>query len=162
MKLKTLCALMALCCLAGCNTTPLGADGGPAALPIQELIGQTLLPPGSRVVHEQSLILGAGDNWVGRLALDVGRDTSTAYNFFLDQYQRNGWGLISASRGKTSLLVFTKPDRSATIEISEGGALSGPNLVMTITPRSANTPPVARPGAAPVSATTAVPTPVRP
>ena len=114
------------------------------------------------MVHEQSLILGAGDNWVGRLALDVGRDTSTAYNYFLDQYQRNGWGLISASRGKTSLLVFTKPDRSATIEISEGGALSGPNLVMTITPRSANTPPVARPPAASVPATTAVPTPVRP
>jgi hypothetical protein len=70
--------------------------------------------------------------------------------------------LISASRGKTSLLVFTKPDRSATIEISEGGALSGPNLVMTITPRSANTPPVARPPAASVPPTTAVPNPVRP
>ena len=128
----------------------------------EELIGQTQLPPGSRVVHEQSLILGAGDNWVGRLALDVGRDTSASYNFFLDQYQRNGWSLISASRGKTSLLVFTKPDRSATIEISEGGALSGPNLVMTITPRSANTPPVARPPAASVPPTTAVPNPVRP
>jgi hypothetical protein len=162
MKLNSLFPLMALCLLAACNTTPLGADGSPAPLPLQELIGQTQLPPGSRVVHEQSLILGAGDNWVGRLALDVGRDTSAAYNFFLDQYQRNGWGLISASRGKSSLLVFTKADRSAAIEISEGGALSGPNLVMTITPRSANTPPVARPAAAPMPATTAVPTPVRP
>ena len=75
---------------------------------------------------------------MGRLALDVGRDTSTAYNYFLDQYQRNGWGLISASRGKTSLLVFTKPDRSATIEISEGGALSGPNLVIARVAKTLN------------------------
>ena len=158
MKLKTLCALIALCWLAGCNTTPLGADGGPAALPIQELIGQTQLPPGSRVVHEQSLILGAGDNWVGRLALDVGRDTSASYNFFLDQYQRNGWSLISASRGKTRLLVFTKPDRSATIEVSESSVLAGPNLVMTITPRSANSPPSPRP-AGPAQGGPAVVTP---
>ncbi len=136
----------------------MGTDGGPASLPIQELIGQTQLPPGSRVIHEQSLILGAGDNWVGRLALDVGREPSAAYNFFLDQYQRNGWSLISASRGKTSLLVFTKPDRSATIEVSESSVLAGPNLVMTITPRSANSPPSPRP-AGPAQGGPAVVTP---
>ena len=162
MKLTSTISALALCLLAACNTTPMGTDGGPAALPIQELIGQTQLPPGSRVIHEQSLILGAGDNWVGRLALDVGRDTSPAYNFFLDQYQRNGWSLISASRGKTSLLVFTKPDRSATIELSEGSVLAGSNLVMTITPRSANTPPATRPSG-PTAVTPAAPaTPARP
>ena len=162
MKHTSTISALALCLLAACNTTPMGTDGGPAALPIQELIGQTQLPPGSRVIHEQSLILGAGDNWVGRLALDVGRDTSPAYNFFLDQYQRNGWSLISASRGKTSLLVFTKPDRSATIELSEGSVLAGSNLVMTITPRSANTPPATRPSG-PTAVTPAAPaTPARP
>ena len=162
MKLTSTISALALCLLAACNTTPMGADGGPAALPIQELIGQTQLPPGSRVIHEQSLILGAGDNWVGRLALDVGRDTSPAYNFFLDQYQRNGWSLISASRGKTSLLVFTKPDRSATIELSESSVLAGSNLVMTITPRSANTPPATRPSGPTGPAPAAPATPARP
>ena len=126
MKLQTLCPLLALCMLAACNTTPMGADGGPAALPIQELIGQTQLPAGSRVVHEQSLILGAGDNWVGRLALDVGRDTSTAYNFFLDQYQRNGWSLISASRGKTSLLVSPNPTAAPPSKSLRAGRSAAP------------------------------------
>ena len=158
MKLTSTISALALCLLAACNTTPMGTDGGPASLPIQELIGQTQLPPGSRVIHEQSLILGAGDNWVGRLALDVGREPSAAYNFFLDQYQRNGWSLVSASRGKTSLLVFTKPDRSATIEVSESSVLAGPNLVMTITPRSANSPPSPRP-AGPAQGGPAVVTP---
>ncbi len=162
MKFTATLSALALCWLAACTTTPMGADGAPAPLPIQELIGQTQLPPGSRVIHEQSLILGAGDNWVGRLALDVGKEPSAAYNFFLDQYQRNGWSLISASRGKTSLLVFTKPDRSATIEVSEGSVLAGSNLVMTITPRSANTPPAPRPSG-PVGTTPASPAaPLRP
>ena len=159
MKFTSTLSVLALCLLAACNTMPMVADGGPASLPLQELIGQTQLPPGSRVIHEQSLILGAGDNWVGRLAVDVGRDTSAAYNFFLEQYQRTGWNLIAASRGKTSLLVFTKPDRSATIEVSEGSVLAGPNVVMTINPRSANTPAAPRPSApaAAASATSSTP-----
>ena len=115
----------------------MGADGGPAALPIQELIGQTQLPPGSRVVHEQSLILGAGDNWVGRVLLDMGKDSMAAYTFFLEQYPQQGWTLLSATRGKTSLLVFTKQDRSATVEMHESNMLSGTLVTLTVTPKNA-------------------------
>jgi len=40
-------------------------------------------------------------------------------------------------RGKTSLLVFTKQDRAATVELSEGGMMGGGALVLTVSPRNA-------------------------
>ena len=65
--------------LAGCSSTPLGhspvlADGKSATQsstpsPAQWL-GGLALPPGSFIRADQSLIIGAGDNWVGRAVLD--------------------------------------------------------------------------------------------
>ena len=42
---------------------------------------------------------------------------------------------MSAVRGKTSLLVFTKADRSATVEISDA-TLGGSSAVLTVSPKS--------------------------
>ena len=85
-----------------------------------------------------SLILGSGDNWVGRVVLDVGKDGKTAYSFFLEQYPQQGWTLLTAIRGKTSLLVFTKQDRSATVEMNEGSLISSTLLTLTVTPKNAS------------------------
>ena len=51
-----------------------------------QLLGQLSLPTGARLLGDQSLIIGSGDNWVGRVVLDVGRDVDAAYAFFLETY----------------------------------------------------------------------------
>jgi hypothetical protein len=125
-----------------------------------DLLGQTQLPPGARILHEQSLVIGAGENWVGRVVMDSARDTTSAYSYFLENYPSQGWTLLSAVRAKSSVLVFNKGERNATIEIQEGNPLAGGSalVILTLAPRSAN---VASPTAAvkkPVPVEDAVPT----
>ena len=124
--------------LAACSSTPLVSpgEGGKVVVP-SEVLGQNALPAGAALKAEQSLIMGAGEQWVGRVVADVGRDTDIAYRFFLETYPAQGWTLVSAVRGKTSLIVLTKQDRTATVELTEGSLLSSGTAVLTVSPRNA-------------------------
>ena len=124
--------------LTACSSTPIGGEAkGDTSRPSVDILGTTQLPPGALVQPEKSLILGAGDQWVGRVSLDVGRDVSAAYKFFLETYPQQGWTLVTAVRGGTSLLVFTKQERNATVEFQEGGLFGGGSVTMTVSPRNA-------------------------
>ncbi len=130
--------------LAGCNGTPLtttpSTDGAPAQAQSSAVPGQWLgglaLPPGSSIRADQSLIIGAGDTWVGRAALDVGRDADAAYRFFLDNLSAQGWSVVTAVRGRQSLLVMTRQERTLTIELSEP-MFGAPTVFLTMAPRNA-------------------------
>ncbi|MEI6662112.1 MAG: hypothetical protein WCL01_08295 [Comamonadaceae bacterium] len=130
-------ALVVSLALGGCAAV--GTPMNDAAVPIQnaDFMGQTQLPAGTKILYDQSLIIGSGDNWVGRVLLDMGKDSMAAYTFFLEQYPQQGWTLLSAIRGKTSLLVFTKQDRSATVEMNESNMLTGTLVTLTVTPKNA-------------------------
>ncbi len=127
--------------LAGCASTAstpsvgVGPDGK-VQNPVQ-LLGQLPLPPGAVIRADQSLIIGAGDNWVGRVVLDVGRDFDAAYRFFLETYPAQGWTVVSAVRGKNSFMVMTRQERTATFEMVDGGMLAGSVVSMTMAPRNA-------------------------
>ena len=126
--------------LVGCSSTPLrtadtSSSFGAEQVPNVELLGQLQLPTGAKIINERTLILGAGDSWVGRITMEVGKDTNTAYSFFLEQYPRQGWQLVSAVRGANSLIVFTKQDRNATVEIRDGSLAVSATAVLTMTPR---------------------------
>lgn len=99
------------------------------------LLGSLPIPPGAKIIADQSLIIGSGDTWVGRLSLDVGRDVTGAYQYFLDAFQGQGWTLQSAVRSKNSLLVFTRSGRSATIEFQDTPRLvGGTTVTLTMAP----------------------------
>jgi hypothetical protein len=142
--------LSAFILLSGCATTSGGdGSGGSGNGTMNDLIANTQLPAGAKINHSQSLIMGSGENWVGRVVLELGQNPNAAYNFFLEQYPQQGWTLVSAVRGKTSLLVFTKADRSATVELTEAGVMGGSQAILTVSPKSTLPAPPA-PGAAPV------------
>jgi len=146
LKSLLLCAFVLL---TGCATTSSGNSGSSGNGTMNDLIVNTQLPAGAKINHAQSLIMGSGENWVGRVVLELDQNANAAYSFFLDQYPQQGWTLVSAVRGKNSLLVFTKADRSATVELTEAGVLGGSQATLTVSPKS--TLPVApAPGAAPV------------
>jgi hypothetical protein len=133
--------LLVLCVallLSACASRPLEGDmKSDTPRPSVDILGQTQLPVGAKILNERSLILGTGDQWVGRVSLDVGRDVSAAYKFFLDAYPQQGWTLVTAVRGPTSLLVFTKQERNATVELQEGVVWGGGNVTLTVSPRNA-------------------------
>lgn len=122
--------------LVGCSSTPttsLEVNDNTPRVGIDQL-GRTPLPVGSKIRAAESLIFGVGDNWMGRAVIEIPADSSSTYNYFADQFVKQGWNLVAAMRGKRSLLVFTRADRSATIEMDDGGLLSNVVAVITISP----------------------------
>jgi hypothetical protein len=69
--------------------------------------------------------------------LDVGRDFDTAYRFFLEAYPAQGWTVVSSVRGKNSFVVMTRQERTATLEMVDGGMLVASTVSITMSPRNA-------------------------
>ena len=134
-------ALFLATVLGACASSGDSPSGSPQE--VQEvqaqLLGDMLLPQGSRLNGSESIIIGRGNEWVGRATVNALQGATDVYAFFQSEYPKNGWTTVTAVKAKTSILVFTKGDRTATIEVVDG-SLGGPKSVIVITssPKSAN------------------------
>ena len=100
---------------------------------------QMPLPKDARISPDKSLILGEGDNWAGRIELSSSIEPLGASAFFTSEYPKYGWQLVSSTKAKLSILVFTGSTRTLTIEITEGGPLAAKSMiVMTVAPKVQN------------------------
>jgi hypothetical protein len=100
---------------------------------------QMPLPKDARISPDKSLILGEGDNWAGRIELSSSMEPLGASAFFASEYPKNGWQLVSSTKAKLSILVFTSSTRTLTLEITEGGPLAAKSMiVMTVAPKVQN------------------------
>jgi len=100
------------------------------------LFNQMPLPKDARISPDKSLILGEGDNWAGRIELSSSMEPLGASAFFIAEYPKHGWQLISSTKAKLSILVFTSSTRTLTLEITEGGPLAAKSMiVMTVAPK---------------------------
>ncbi len=151
----SICSMLVL--LTACSGMPMGAGRTASSIDLSgtDLLSQTQLPAGARIIHEQSTVIGSGNNWVGRVVMDPSRDATAAYTYFLDTYPSQGWTLLSAVRAKTSVLLFSKGEFNVTIEIQEGNMLGAATVILTRAPRSANE--VAPNAAAKAESTTTAP-----
>jgi len=103
------------------------------------LFNQMPLPKDARISPDKSLILGEGDNWAGRIELSSSMETLEASAFFTTEYPKHNWQLISSTKAKLSILVFTNSTRTLTLEITEGGPLAAKSMiVMTVAPKVQN------------------------
>lgn len=127
--------------LAACASSGDSPTGTPSEVQeIQsQLLGDMPLPAASKIIGSDSLIIGRGDNWVGRVVLSGVQTPTDIYAFFQAEYPRAGWTTVSAVKSKTSILVFTKGDRTSTVELNDG-PFTGPKTIITITasPKNAN------------------------
>jgi hypothetical protein len=130
---KFLLAICVLALLSACGTTAdsqSNADNGQR--PSMEQLGRMPLPVGTKLRTGESLIFGVGEGWLGRAVFELPNDANASYNFFAEQLPRQGWAMIASVRGKKSLLVFTRAERAATIEIEDSGLFSGSLASMTV------------------------------
>jgi len=104
-----------------------------------QLLGDMPLPQGARLAGADSIIIGRGNEWVGRAVVNALQGATDVYAFFQSEYPKAGWTTVSAVKAKSSILVFTKGDRTCTIEIVDG-SLGGPKsvIIMTSSPKNAN------------------------
>jgi hypothetical protein len=100
------------------------------------LFNQMPLPKDARISPDKSLILGEGDNWAGRIELSSSMEPLEASAFFITEYPKHGWQLISSTKAKLSILVFSSNTRTLTLEITEGGPLAAKSMiVITVAPK---------------------------
>ncbi|MFM2428080.1 MAG: hypothetical protein RL707_1907 [Pseudomonadota bacterium] len=134
--MKYLLMLLAAALLSACGTmssSETNADNN-GQRPTMEQLGRMPLPVGTKLRTSESLIFGIGEGWLGRAVFELPNDANSSYNFFAEQLPRQGWTMIASVRGKKSLLVFTRADRAATIEIDDSGMFSGAWASMTVSP----------------------------
>lgn len=129
--------------LAGCATTDNLGDLSKRFEEIKKietlLFNQMPLPKDARISPDKSLILGEGDNWAGRIELSSSMEPLEASAFFTTEYPKHNWQLISSTKAKLSILVFTSSARTLTLEITEGGPLAAKSMiVMTVAPKVQN------------------------
>lgn len=146
--MKSIASLLTLLLLlAGCNTLPT-VDGQKEEIDLfrKQLLGEMPLPLGARIDNEASLILGSGENWTGRVILSVSTAAAETFNTLREQFQTGGWQLLSSVKAKNSILVFTRQERTVTLEINEGSGLtSGSRIVLSVAPRNNALPAIRKP-----------------
>ena len=66
------------------------------------------IPPGTTLNARNSLILGSGDLWTGRLVMSLDQSHSEAFALFTTQMPQFGWQPITSVQSETSLLTFVR------------------------------------------------------
>ena len=140
---KKIIAIFPIIFLAACATTDNLGDLSKRFDEIQKietlLFNQMPLPKDARISPDKSLILGEGDNWAGRIELSSSMEPLEASSFFIAEYPKHNWQLISSTKSKLSILVFAGSTRTLTLEIKEGGPLAAKSMiVMTVAPKIQN------------------------
>ena len=141
--MKKLLLIIAFLLISGCATTDNLGDLSKRFDDVKKieilLFNQMPLPKDARISPDKSLILGEGDNWAGRIELSSSMEPLEASAFFTTEYPKHGWQLISSTKAKLSILVFTGSTRTLTLEITEGGPLAAKSMiVMTVAPKVQN------------------------
>lgn len=134
--LKSLSVLSSVL-LLGCSSVNLAQPGqiesAPPEAPARQLAGDMPLPPGATVRAQDTLVMGTGSRWTGRISLAVAGEPQNAFTFFRDSLPAAGWALTSSSFSRFSVLTFTKGDRVATVQIV-ASSFSGNEVSITVTP----------------------------
>ncbi len=133
--------LLVTSCVEAMNTGESGtpsATGTPekASAPTAQMVtfSDIPVPGGAEVDTDNSIILGAGDSWTGRVLLESSDVPASAFEFYRQEMQGYGWEEVTAIRAATSVLTYAREDRIAIIQISKSptGATS---ISVTMSPK---------------------------
>jgi hypothetical protein len=123
-------ALAAVFMLTACETGP-GAGAKRAQLQFSGIA----LPQGYDLNEKETLVLGEGERWTGRLVYSIDSSAEDMFDFMRRQMPAMGWTEISIVRAKTNVLTYSSAGtgRFATVEISPDW-LWGSTVRMIIAP----------------------------
>ena len=78
------------------------------------------LPEGYSLDHSETLILGEGERWTGRLVYSINSSNSDMFEFIRRQMPALGWTEVAVVRASTSVLTYASSStgRVATIHLT--------------------------------------------
>ncbi len=134
--IKTLLVLSIAGLMLACNSignAPVASDSTVSGNIAKQLAGDVPLPQGAVIKQQDTLVMGAGASWTGRLSLSVSGEPQTVFAYFRDSMPGAGWTLTSSSFSRLSLLTFTKAERMATVQM-QGSNFGGNEVLITVAP----------------------------
>lgn len=146
---KILLVLSAALVTFGCASTgnvQMGADSTVTEATAKQIAGDVPLPQGAVIRQQDSLVMGSGTAWTGRLSVVVSGEPQQVFAWFRDGLPGAGWTLTSSSFSKLSLLTFTKADRIANVQM-QAGNFGANDVLITVAPavRPTGSAPASRP-----------------
>lgn len=92
------------------------------------------IPEAAKLDLDKTLILGAREAWVGRLAITSSASAAELYDFYHREMPRFGWSVMTLMRGSVSVLSYSRANRIATVQITRS-TLGGARVDFTVSPR---------------------------
>ena len=90
-------------------------------------------PPSSQIVEKETVILGSGDRWSGKVRYLDKKSPPELLKFYDQVVIAAGWEMKTSTVSEGIILVFNKDYRVATVEINRMSFLEGMKL---LTPRT--------------------------
>lgn len=143
---KYLLALSFTLATLGCSNmggTAMGNDSTVTEATAKQLSGDVPLPPGAVIKQQDTLVMGTGNSWTGRINLTISGDPQAVFSYFRDSMPPAGWTMTSSSFSKLSLLTFTKGERVANVQM-QSTSFGGNEVLITVSPVTRNAAPAAR------------------
>ena len=112
------------------NTNTSDQDRQPSFSQFQDIP----IPTGARMDLDRTVILGAPESWIGRLALRVEQNPVAVFDFFKQRSAEFGWQEITTVRAATSFMTYTRSNRVLNIQI-RAKTIQGSEVDLTISPR---------------------------
>ena len=133
----TLILLLALL-FGGCSTFE-GRYQEDTKLIIEYLLYDFPLPDSTEIKRDQTVVMGTGGNWAGRISIKDSLSPAQLLKYFSENVVENGWELSASTVSDQIILVFSKDSRIATVEIirdsylkSSGLFLSGTDVTISV------------------------------
>ncbi|HEY1722482.1 MAG TPA: hypothetical protein VGG27_14665 [Magnetospirillaceae bacterium] len=137
MRSRFLLPLAAALLLAGCSSNSGSGTSGDtsngAAPPSFNQFTDIPIPENARLSVGKSLVLGQGDNWVGRLDFSLRWSSAPQlFDFYKAQMPTYKWTEISSVRADISVMTYRRGDRIATVQIED--TTLGAEVIITMGP----------------------------
>lgn len=82
------------------------------------------VPPSTFVVLKESIAVGEGARWTGRLVAQSESTVTDASAYIVKQMQSKGWKLLTSIHADQTTFTFVKSKKIMQIDVSSAGALS--------------------------------------
>jgi len=105
------------------------------------------VPEGADINLDRTIVFGAGEDWFGRLVIDVSHSANSMFDYFERELPRFGWEEVTSVRSAVSVLTYTRQERVVTIQV-QSSKFRGSVAVITVSPRGRPKPAAAPPAAA--------------
>ena len=122
----SLCALV-----SGCTTSEQRRQED-TRLIVEYALSDFPIPQQSQISEDQTVILGSGNKWSGKVTFIVGMSPQELVKFYNESTPQVGWEMTTSTISDGVILSFQKANRFATVEINRSAFAFSANFILSL------------------------------